>query len=106
MATYPIRIRALLKGDVTSITAIVSHPMETGMRKDDAGKTIPAQFIQVLTVEVNGKKMMESHLNTAVSTNPVFNFKLKGAKLGDKVVVSWTDNTGEKGSGETTIIPG
>jgi sulfur-oxidizing protein SoxZ len=106
MATYPIRIRALLKGDVTSITAIVSHPMETGLRKDDAGKTIPAQFIQVLTVEVNGKKMMESHLNTAVSTNPVFNFKLKGAKLGDKVVVSWTDNTGEKGSGETTIIPG
>lgn len=106
MATYPIRIRALLKGDVTSITAIVSHPMETGLRKDDAGKTIPAQFIQVLTVEVNGKKVMESHLNTAVSTNPVFNFKLKGAKVGDKVIVSWTDNTGEKGSGETTIIPG
>ncbi|TRZ67407.1 MAG: thiosulfate oxidation carrier complex protein SoxZ, partial [Rhodocyclaceae bacterium] len=44
--------------------------------------------------------------NTAVSTNPVFNFKIKGAKVGDKVVVSWVDNTGEKGSGETTIIPG
>ncbi|MCX7173663.1 MAG: thiosulfate oxidation carrier complex protein SoxZ [Proteobacteria bacterium] len=106
MASYPIRIRALLKGDVTSITAIVSHPMETGLRKDDAGKTIPPQYIQVLTVELNGKKVMESHLNTAVSTNPVFNFKIKGAKLGDKIVVNWVDNTGEKGSGETTVIPG
>lgn len=106
MASYPIRIRALLKGDITSITAIVSHPMETGMRKDDAGKTVPAHFIQVLTVELNGKKVMESHLNTAVSTNPVFNFKIKGGKIGDKIVVSWTDNTGEKGSGDTTIIPG
>lgn len=106
MASYPIRIRALLKGDVTAITAIVSHPMETGIRKDDAGKTIPAHYIQVLTVELNGKKVMESHLNTAVSTNPVFNFKIKGAKLGDKVVVSWVDNLGEKGSGETTVIPG
>ncbi|MFA6313063.1 MAG: thiosulfate oxidation carrier complex protein SoxZ [Sterolibacterium sp.] len=106
MASYPIRIRALLKGDVTFITAIVSHPMETGIRKDDAGKIIAAHYIQVLTVELNGKKVMESHLNTAVSTNPVFNFKVKGAKLGDKIVVSWLDNLGEKGSGEATVIPG
>ena len=102
----PIRIRALLKGEVTFITAIVSHPMETGQRKNDAGKPIPAHFIQMLTVEVNGKKVMESQLNTAVSTNPVFNFKIKGAKLGDKVVVSWVDNLGEKGSGEATVMTG
>ncbi|MDD5296838.1 MAG: thiosulfate oxidation carrier complex protein SoxZ [Rhodocyclaceae bacterium] len=100
-----MRVRALLKGDVTAITAIVSHPMETGMRKD-GGKVIPAHFIQVLTVDVDGKRVVTSHLNTAVSSNPVFNFKVKGAKVGDKAVVSWVDNLGEKGSGEAVVAAG
>lgn len=100
-----MRIRALLKGDVTAITAIVSHPMETGMRKD-GGKTIPAHFIQVLTVDVGGKRVVTSHLNTAVSANPVFNFKVKGAKVGDKVVVNWVDNLNEKGTGEVAVTGG
>jgi sulfur-oxidizing protein SoxZ len=101
----PMRIRAQLKGDVTAITAIVSHPMETGMRKD-GGKLVPAHFIQVLTVDVAGKRVVDSHLNTAVSANPVFNFKVKGAKVGDKVGVNWTDNLGEKGTGEAVVTAG
>jgi sulfur-oxidizing protein SoxZ len=100
-----MRIRALLKGDVTAITAIVSHPMETGLRKD-GGKLVPAHFIQVLTVDVAGKRVVDGHLNTAVSANPVFNFKVKGAKAGDKVVVNWSDNLGEKGTGEAVVAAG
>ena len=101
----PMRVRALLKGDVTAITAIVSHPMETGMRKD-GDKLVPAHFIKVLTVDVGGKRVVDGLLNTAVSTNPVFNFKVKGAKVGDKVVVSWGDNLGEKGGGEASVAAG
>jgi sulfur-oxidizing protein SoxZ len=103
---YPMRIRALLKGDVTAVTAIVSHPMETGLRKDDSGKPVPAHFIQTLTLDVGGKRVVDSHLNTAVSTNPVFNFKIKGAKAGDKVVLSWVDNLGEKSSGDAVVVAG
>lgn len=98
-----MRIRALLKGDITAITAIISHPMETGLRKDDKGNLIPAHFIEELTVDVAGKRVVDSRLNTAVSTNPVLNFKVKGAKAGDKVVVSWVDNLGQKDSGEAAI---
>ncbi len=103
---YPMRVRALLKGDVTAITAIVSHPMETGLRKDESGKLVPAHFIQSLTVDVGGKRVVDSRLNTAVSTNPVFNFKVKGAAIGDKVTLSWVDNLGEKGSGEAVVAAG
>jgi sulfur-oxidizing protein SoxZ len=103
---YPMRIRALQKGDVTAVTAIVSHPMETGLRKDDSGKLVPAHFIQLLTLDVGGKRVVDSHLNTAVSTNPVFNFKVKGAKVGDKVVLSWVDNLGEKSSGDAVVVAG
>jgi sulfur-oxidizing protein SoxZ len=98
-----MRIRALLKGDIAAITAIISHPMETGLRKDDKGNLVPAHYIDQLTVDVGGRRVVDSRLNTAVSTNPVFNFKVKGAKAGDKIVVNWSDNTGDKGSGEATI---
>jgi sulfur-oxidizing protein SoxZ len=77
--------------------------METGQRKDAAGKVIPAHFIQSLTVEVGGKKIVDGQVGTSVSRNPVFGFKMKGAKVGDKVVVSWVDNKGDKRSDEAVV---
>ena len=34
MAKKSIRIRAKMKGDVTEVKALMSHAMETGLRKD------------------------------------------------------------------------
>ncbi|MGE5793046.1 MAG: thiosulfate oxidation carrier complex protein SoxZ, partial [Bacteroidota bacterium] len=39
----------------------------------------------------------------AVSRNPVFAFKVKGAKAGDKIAITWTDNKGEKRTDETVV---
>lgn len=99
----PIKIRATQQGDVTDIRILLQHPMETGQRKDAAGKTVPAHFIQSLTVEVGGKKVIDGQTGTSVSRNPVFGFKMKGAKVGDKVVVNWVDNKGDKRSDEAAI---
>jgi sulfur-oxidizing protein SoxZ len=99
----PMKIRAQLKGDVTEVRVLMSHAMETGQRKDAAGKVIPAHFIQSLTVEVGGKKIVDGQVGTSVSRNPVFGFKMKGAKVGDKVVVSWVDNKGDKRSDEAVV---
>lgn len=99
----PMKIRAQLKGDETTIRVLMSHPMETGQRKDGDGKTIPPHFIQTLTVAVNGKTVVSGQTGTSVSRNPVFGFKVKGAKAGDKVSVSWVDNKGGKRTDETTV---
>jgi len=99
----PMKIRAQLKGDVAEIRVLMGHAMETGQRKDAAGKAIPAHFIQSLTVEVGGKKVVDGQIGTSVSRNPVFGFKVKGAKAGDKVVVSWVDNKGDKRSDEAVV---
>lgn len=99
----PMKIRAQMKGDVAEIRVLMSHAMETGQRKDAAGKVIPAHFIQSLTVEVGGKKIVDGQVGTSVSRNPVFGFKMKGAKAGDKVIVSWIDNKGDKRSDEAVI---
>lgn len=99
----PMKIRAQMKGDVAEIRVLMSHAMETGQRKDAAGKLIPAHFIQSVTVEVGGKKIVEGQIGGSVSRNPVFGFKMKGAKAGDKVVVSWVDNKGDKRTDEAVV---
>jgi sulfur-oxidizing protein SoxZ len=99
----PMKIRAQMKGDVCEIRVLMSHPMETGQRKDADGKTVPAHFIQTLTVALNGKTVVSGQTGGSVSRNPVFGFKVKGAKAGDKVAVSWVDNKGDKRTDETTV---
>jgi sulfur-oxidizing protein SoxZ len=99
----PMKIRAQMKGDVCEVRVLMSHPMETGQRKDNDGKTVPAHHIQTMTVALNGKTVVSGQIAGSVSRNPVFGFKVKGAKAGDKVAVSWKDNKGDSRTDETTV---
>ena len=98
-----IKIRAQIQGDITEVRILMQHPMETGQRKDDKGQTLPAQFIQSFTVSLNGKPIIDGQLNTSISRNPLFSFKVRGDKGGDKLAVTWADNTGDKRQDEITI---
>jgi len=104
MAKKSIRIRAQLKGDVTEVKALISHPMETGLRKDKkTGEKIPAHFIKDVNCEHKGKAVMVAHWGVAVSKNPYLSYKFKGGASGDVVKVSWTDNKGKSDSAEAKI---
>ncbi len=100
----PMKIRATMAGDVADVKVLMNHPMETGQRKDaKTGKLVPAHFIQEVVATLNGKPVMTANMSGAVSKNPYLGFKVKGAKAGDKISVSWTDNTGDKNSAEAVI---
>jgi sulfur-oxidizing protein SoxZ len=99
----PMKIRATLKGDVTEVRVLMVHPMETGQRKDTSGNLVPMHFIQEVQVRVNGKVALEGQISQGVSRNPVFSFRLKGAKAGDKLEIAWLDNRGERSQAETAI---
>jgi sulfur-oxidizing protein SoxZ len=98
-----MKIRAQMRGDTADIRVLMSHAMETGQRKDNTGATVPSHFIQSITVDVGGKRVIQGQTGTSVSRNPVFGFKVKGAKAGDKVVINWVDNKGDKRTDEATI---
>ena len=102
----PMKIRATLQGDVADVRVLMAHPMETGLRKDAAGKMVPLHFIQTITAQLNGKTVFAADVSQAVSRNPVFAFKVKGAKAGDKLSVTWQDNTGDKRTDEVVIRAG
>ena len=99
-----IKIRAKLSGDVTTVKALIKHPMDTGLLKDKkTGKVIPAHFIQEVTCEHGGNKVMTAMWGAAISKNPYLSFKFAGAKAGDTLKLSWVDNKGESDSAETKI---
>jgi sulfur-oxidizing protein SoxZ len=99
-----IKIRANVSGGVTTVKCLISHPMETGTRKDSkTGEKIPAHFIQEVVCTHNGKTVLTGNWGTAISKNPYLSFKFKGGASGEMVGISWVDNKGEKDAGETKI---
>jgi sulfur-oxidizing protein SoxZ len=99
----PMRIRAQAAGDKATVRVLMSHEMETGQRKDSAGKVIPAWFIQEVSAVHNGRPVLSAQWGPSVAKNPFLQFSIKGAKAGDKVGVTWTDNRGDKRSDEATV---
>jgi len=102
MAT--IKIRAKAKNGVTTVKTLMSHPMETGLRKNSkTGKKIPAHHITEVSAEHNGIQVMSANWGSAISKNPYMSFKFKGGASGDMIKITWLDNKGESDSAEAAI---
>ena len=99
-----MKMRAKLKGDITEVKLIISHPMETGRKKDDFGQLIPAHFIQLVTATLNEKPVLEMQWGTGISKNPYLTFYIKDAKVGDIISVTWHDNLGATATQDIAII--
>lgn len=103
MASNSIKIRAKLKEDEVTVKALMTHPMETGNRKDSKGEAIPAHFIQEVTCSAGGKDLMSADWSGGISKNPYISFKYKGASAGDDLTLTWVDNKGNTESATVKV---
>lgn len=99
----PMRIRAQVAGSNATVRVLMSHEMETGQRRDAAGKVVPAWHITEVTAAHNGKQVLSAEWGTGVAKNPFLQFTVKGAKVGDKISISWKDNRGDSRTDEATV---
>lgn len=99
----PMRIRASLNGDTVEVKILIRHDMETGQRKDPAGKLVPAHFIQTLVAKCNDKIVLDIVMGVSVSKDPFLSFKFKGGAKGDKITVTWIDNIGDTRTDEAMV---
>ena len=99
----PMRIRAQAVGGNATVRVLMAHEMETGQRRDAAGKIIPAWHITDVTATHNGKTVLTAEWGPAVAKNPFLQFNVKGAKAGDKISVNWKDNRGDTRTDEATV---
>ena len=98
-----MKMRATWANGYTDVRVLMTHPMETGQRKDPDGNLVPMHFIQTITVQLNGKTVVDCEVSQGVSRNPVFSFRIKGGARGDKITVAWQDNKGESNSIDSAV---
>lgn len=81
------------KDEVITIKTLISHPMESGQRKDKDGNTIPRSIINRFTAEFNGQLVLDTTLEPAISTNPYLEFDAKVPETGE-FKFTWYDDDG------------
>ena len=80
-------------GETITIKTLISHPMESGQRKDDQGNTIPEHIIDRFTATFNGETVIDVAMEPAISTNPYFEFQAKIPESGE-FTFTWYDQDG------------
>lgn len=81
-------------GDTITIKTIISHKMESGMRKDAQGNLIPRSIIHRFTAAFNGQNIVDVAMEPTISLNPYFQFEAIVPQAGD-FLFTWYDDDGD-----------
>ncbi|NNU79251.1 thiosulfate oxidation carrier complex protein SoxZ [Halovulum dunhuangense] len=81
-------------GEVVVLKTLISHPMESGQRRDSDGNIIPRSIINRFTCTYGGETVIEMELHGAISTNPYIEFEAKVPASGE-FVFTWYDDDGD-----------
>ena len=89
-------------GETIVIKTLISHPMESGQRKDDDGNVIPRSIINRFTVDFEGENVIDVTMEPAISTNPFIEFEATVPSSGT-FVFTWYDDDGSVYTEEKAI---
>ena len=93
-APAPIRIRAKERDGRTDVLVLMPHPMETGLGTGGSAVQAPAHYITDVQVWCEERVVLEAKLSIAVAKDPLLSFHFRGGRPGDRIRVTWRDNTG------------
>jgi len=85
------------KGEVVEVKTLITHPMETGQRKDADGKLVPRLIVSSLAVTYN-----DVTLEPAIAANPYLSFFVKVEESGT-LKFKWTDDNKQSWTAESKI---
>jgi sulfur-oxidizing protein SoxZ len=91
------------RGEVIDVRIAIQHPMETGFRQDEQGRTIPRNCINALTCRYNGAEVFRADLSSGISANPYLQFYAVAAASGD-FVFSWIDDEQKEGTERARLV--
>lgn len=91
-----IKLKPKAKKGVIGIKVLITHPMETGLRKKK-GKIVPANHIVHMVAKHNGTVVVDADIGSSISRDPYFKFNVVGVK-GDTIELTYKDNKGKSGT--------
>ncbi len=100
LVNVPARAR---RGEVIEIKALVSHPMETGYRRNQLGAPIPRDIIRRFVCTYNGVEVFRADLHPAIAANPFFAFSTIAIESGT-LAFNWTGDNGFSVTESAAII--
>ena len=80
-------------GELILIRAKLRHPMETGWRKNAAGRTVPRKRINKFLCTLNGAEVFRAEFHAGVATDPYLAFYFKTVEAGE-FTFQWFEDGG------------
>lgn len=90
------------KGEIFQVRTVITHQMETGLRRDSQGKVIPRKIINRFTCRYNGVAAFSVDLHEAVAANPYLEFHLRATESG-RIEFVWEEDGGAVYALEQTL---
>ncbi len=81
------------RGQIIEIKSLISHIMETGFRRTDAGAVIPRNIITEFLCTYNNAEIFRATLYPAIAANPFITF-FTIAKESGTITFKWTGDHG------------
>jgi sulfur-oxidizing protein SoxZ len=91
------------RGDAVEVRISIRHPMETGFRVDDLGKTIARNTIKDLVCRYNGIEVFRANLGSGIAANPYLRFFVTATESGE-FAFEWIDDAGERGDARAALV--
>ncbi len=96
-----MKIKAKEKNGVVKVKAMFTSLMAD--KEEAEKKKIKAEFISHIIGKANGKVVFEATTSGFMAENPLLKFSFTGAKKGDELEFTLTDNHGKTETGKKKI---
>lgn len=90
------------RGQPFEVRVLIRHPMETGYRTDDVGKSIPRNVIREFACRYNGDTVFAARLSSGIAANPYLRFFVTARESGE-LTFEWVDDSGVRGTDRVSI---
>ena len=90
LISVPKRVK---RGEAFDVKLLISHPMESGQRRDDMGQAIPRDIINSFVCTFDGDEVLRADLFPAIAANPFLSFAVVVQESGT-LAMTFTDDNG------------
>jgi len=90
-------------GKPGEVLTIISHPQETGLRKDASGRVLPKRLVERLDATLDGHRVLTVEFHRSVAANPYLRFFLTPPASGT-LALRWTEDTGTTAEKSVAIL--
>lgn len=92
-------------GEIVRVRAQMVHVMESGLRLDASGRTVPQDILTGFTASLGDSLLLEWTPEMAISQNPYIEFTFAARRSG-RLRMVWTDRRGVVAQAERDVTVG